>query len=378
MKIKLKNTPEQIELVKAIGSRDTTVAREASEAFAAFIGPVVSKVLMQAGTASAIYTDAPYDEDDSPSIPLDLFYDEKNTGHVHVWSQNVAGGLPSSTVEGMAELKVSTYRLDSAVNFLKRYARRGRLDVVSKAVERMSNEVLVKQERNAWAVVLKALAEATTSSVGTNDGKSGGHVTASTGTDGTFVVEDLNKLMTLVKRINTSYAGGTTSDTYGLTDLFVSPEVKGDIRAFAYNPINTRSGTESTGGSTNSGNVALPDSVREEIFRSAGTSELFGVTIHELVELGKGQKYNTLWDALRVNNYGTFNPNDELIIGLDLSKEAFIRPIARQAESGSTFTVLPDDQFVSRSDKTGFYGSLEEGRVCIDARAIAGLRLKGS
>ena len=28
MKIKLKNTPEQVELVKAMGSRDVTVARE--------------------------------------------------------------------------------------------------------------------------------------------------------------------------------------------------------------------------------------------------------------------------------------------------------------------------------------------------------------
>ena len=41
MKLKLKNTPEQVELVKALGSKDATVAREAQEAFAAFIGPVI-------------------------------------------------------------------------------------------------------------------------------------------------------------------------------------------------------------------------------------------------------------------------------------------------------------------------------------------------
>jgi len=50
MKLKLKNTPEQVELVKAIGSRDTSVSREASEAFAAFLGPVIQKVLLTAGT----------------------------------------------------------------------------------------------------------------------------------------------------------------------------------------------------------------------------------------------------------------------------------------------------------------------------------------
>ena len=65
MRLKLKNTPEQVELVKAIGSRDQNVAREASEAFAAFLGPVIQKVLMTAGTASAIYSDSEYDEDDS-------------------------------------------------------------------------------------------------------------------------------------------------------------------------------------------------------------------------------------------------------------------------------------------------------------------------
>jgi hypothetical protein len=369
MKIKLKNTPEQVELVKAMGSRDTTVAREASEAFAAFIGPVVSKVLMQTGTASAIYSDAPYDEDDNPSIPLDLWFDQTQD-YVTVWSQNVAGGLPSSAVEGFSELKVSTYRLDSAVSFLKRYARRGRLDVVSKAVERMSNEVLVKQERNAWAVVLKALAEARTAAVGSNNGVSGGHIIAAD-TAGTFALNDLNRLMTLVKRINTSYAGGSTDSSYGLTDLFVSPEIKGDIRAFAYNPVTTSDVTL-----TNQAKLTnLPDNVREEIYRSAGAESIYGVNIHELVELGVGQKYNALFTAFKGNQTWDGGVNNELAIGLDLTKEAFIRPIARQAESGGTFTVLPDDQFVARSEKTGFYGSLEEGRVCIDARAIVGLKI---
>ena len=356
MKIKLKNTPEQVELVKAMGSRDVTVAREATEAFAAFIGPVVSKVLMQAGTASAIYSDAPYDEDDNPSLPLDLYHDQGGQDYVTVWSQNVAGGLPSSVVEGFSELKVSTYRLDAAVSLLKRYARRGRIDVVSKAVERMSNEVLVKQERNAWAVVLKALAEA--KSVGS---ATPNHLINSA-TPGAFNLGDLNSLMTLVKRINTSYAGGTTTDSYGLTDLFVSPEVKAEIRAFAYNPI---------GGPTK---TDLPAGVREEIYRGGGTESLYGVTIHELVELGVNAKYNALFNAFK-GSYTFSASNDELAIGLDLSKEAFIRPIARNADSGSTFTVLPDDQFAGRSEKTGFYGSLEEGRVCIDARAIVGIKI---
>jgi len=118
MKLKLKNTPEQVELIKAMGSRDPGVAREAQEAFAAFLGPVIREVLNQAATAGAIFTDAVYDEDDSPSFPLDLYYNE-STGYITVWSQTMAGGLPTSTdVTPIQELKIGPYRLASAVSIM--------------------------------------------------------------------------------------------------------------------------------------------------------------------------------------------------------------------------------------------------------------------
>ena len=373
MKLKLKNTPEQVELIKAIGSRDKMVSAEAMEAFAAFIGPVVSKVIAQASTAGLIYSDAEYDEDDSPSYPLDLYYDE-GEGYVNVWSQSMAGGLPTSQVEGVKEMKISTYRLDSAISFLKKYARRSRLDVISKALERMSQEVLVKQERNAWAVILKALAEATTSGAGGDP--AGSHVTQGTAAAG-LTLDDLNDLMTVMRRINTSWAGGTAAGAdYGLTDLFISPEQKAKIRAMAFNPLST------TGAPA--GTQALPDGVKEDIYRAAGAQEIFGVRITDMVELGVGttRKYNQLFmdmsAAQSLAGGSAFDASDdEVIVGLDLSKEAFVRAVARQADGGGTFTVLPDDQFVTRSDKTGFYGFLEEGRVCIDARAISGIVLVG-
>jgi hypothetical protein len=383
MKLTLKNTPEQVELIKAMGSRQQTVAREAQEAFAAFLGPVVQSVLNQAGTAGSIYTDAPYDEDDSPSYPLDLYYND-GANAVSVWSQNIAGGLPSSAVEGMAELKIATYRLDSAVSFLKKYARRARLDVISKGVERMAQEVLVKQERNAWAVILKALGEATssgvTSGIGVASLKAGSHVVPVTD-ESVFQLADLNRLMTLNKRINESFANGTPDNVYstGVTDLYVSPEVKEQIRAFAYQPMNTRHGKVTTSGATA---VPLPDSVRTDIFNAAGASEIYGVNIVELNELGVGKKYNQLFDQFDTGNIAPNGTNtahafaestDELCVGIDNSKGAFIRALAQNADSGSSFTADPDDQYVQRAEKLGFYGSLEEGRVCIDGRAIVGL-----
>lgn len=380
MKLKLKNTPEQVELIKAIGSRDSAVAREASEAFAAFLGPVIEKVLLTAGTASQIYVDSAFDEDDSPSYPLDLYHGE-GEGHVTVWSQHMAGGLPTSQVEGMKEIKIATYRLDSAVSFNKRYARRARLDVISKALERMANEVLIKQERNAWAVILKALADAQTNSLK--------HV-LSANTIGSFGLADLNSLMVRTKRINESFSGHTPVAPYsnGITDLYVSPEIKAQIRAFAYNPINTT-------GVTHAFDQTLPDNVREEIYRAAGMQSIYGVNLIELVELGAGKKYNTLFNSLAVTGATdnletllgsaglsggtTWNAaNHQVLVGVDNSRGAFIRPVARQHDyqGGGTFVALPDDQFNmygNRVEKTGFYGFLEEGRICIDARAVMGL-----
>ena len=298
----------------------------------------------------------------------------------------MAGGLPTSMVSGGQELKIATYRLDAAVGFLKKYARRSRLDVVSKGLERMAQEVLVKQERNAWAVITKALANAVT-----NNKK---HVTGSTSAS-VLQVHDFNRLMTLNKRLNESFANGTPDTAYsnGITDLFVSPEMMEQVRAFAYQPMNSRAALGQSAAAENSNGIALPDNLREGIFNAAGAQEIYGVALNELIELGIGKKYNVLFDsivttdsvagiptggdngALAYNGSSAFDKaNDEILIGVDNSKGAFIRPIATQDNaSGGSFTVLPDDQFTQRADKTGFYGFLEEGRVCIDSRAVVGL-----
>jgi hypothetical protein len=386
MRLKLKNTPEQVELIKAMGNKNQLVAREASEAFAAFLGPVIQRVLQQAATAGAIYTDAPFNQDEGASYPLDLYYNENNQGYVTTWSQNVAGGLPTSQdVSAIQELKIATYRLDSAVSITKKYARQARLDVVSKLIERMSQEVLLKQERNAWAVALHALANANTASVtaasvGITSLKAGSHVIPAY-EQNKFQLSDLNKLMTLNKRINSSWADGTPDAAYssGITDLYVSPEIKEQIRAFAYQPMNTvqaPSGTSS---------VPLPDNIRTDIFNSAGMQEIYGVNIVELNEFGTSQKYNDLFKEFA--GTGSVGPTaagwtadalgassaDEVLVGVDNSKGAFVRALAQDADTGDTFTTAPDDQFTQRNERIGFYGSLEEGRVCIDARAIVGL-----
>lgn len=379
MEIKLKNTPEQVELIRAMGSKNPTVAREATEAVAAFLGPVIHEVLMTAGTVSKIYRDISYDEDSDPSIPLDLFYNE-GAGYITIWAQNMAGGMPTSQVEGVKELKFGSYRLDTAVSFNKKYARKSRLDVISKAIERMVNEVLIKQERNGWAVVLKALAEGATPNIAAN---TLGHVlntTISGSSTGTLLLKDLNKLMTRIKRINESYSGNTPVQPYsnGITDLYISPEIKEAVRAFAYNPVQTTAGAAS--GVQQVRDQYLSERMRDEIYANGGMQSIYGINLIELIEFGLNQKYNVLFNqfasTLQSEATWTSAAVNQIMVGIDNTRGVFLRPVARQAESGGVFSVMPDGQFDmygSRVEKVGFYGFLEESRICLDARAVVGL-----
>jgi hypothetical protein len=376
MKITLKNTPEQCELIKAVGSKDPAVSIPAQQALAAFISTVIQSVLQQAGTVGAIYEDLSFNEDDNPTIPLDLYYNVEENW-ISTWSQNMAGGLPTSQIEGIKEMKIGTYRIDTAVSWAKKYARKSRLDVISKAIERMAQEILIKQERNGWAVVLKAVAEAST--------LTRQHILKSKVAD-VFHVNDLSRMITLLRRIHASWAKGTPVgfDSKGLTDLFVSPEIKEQIRAYAFNAMNTvgAASTALTSNDARNNGIPLPDAIREQIFRAGGASEFYGVTLTDLNELGTAQRYNILFSEFaKATDYDSANrsavfsaANDEVLIGLDLTKRSFIRPVSTQADSGGQFVTLPDDQFYStRADMAGLYGYLEEGRVCIDARSVCAI-----
>jgi hypothetical protein len=68
-----------------------------------------------------------------------------------------------------------------------------------------------------------------------------------------------------------------------------------------------------------------------------------------------------------------FTANQDLVIGLDRSRESLIRAVANDAETGSEFSLSADDQYSVRQQKIGYYGSLEEGRMVIDNRVLTGV-----
>jgi len=371
MKITLKRTPEQVELVKAMASRNKTIAYEAQVALAEFIGPVLAEVLNQAPTVSNLFQSLQFDADDNPSIPLDLYYNISDEDYVQVYSQSHAGGLPTNQVLPTAsELKLATYSLDSAVSFDRRYAAKSRMDVVSKTFTRVAQEILIKQETTSATLLMTAVANATTNSKA--------HVQTNQ-IAGKFTLADMNDLLTLAKRINTSFIGGTpTTRTKGLTDLVCSPEVVQDIRALAYNPINSQDADGTAPGGTDG--LAAPDELRMDIFRNAGIPEFYGLGIMEINELGTSQKFNTLFDtAAGSTTYSggggdiTFNTaTDDFVLGVDRSKDSLIRAVAVDEDSPSEFNLIADDQYSIRQNKIGYFGSIEEGRVVLDNRVLVG------
>ena len=382
MNITLKRTQEQIELIQAMGSKNRDTAYEAQVALAEFIGPVINEVVSNAPTLSNLFTPLQYNADDNPSIPLDVYYDISDEDYINVYSTNSPGVLPTNQVTPThSEMKLMTYKLDTAISFDKKYASRSRLDVVSKSFTRAAQEILLKQERTSGNLLLGALAGATT----TVNGTSKKH-TIQANQANRFLLDDLNAMMTLAKRIRPSWAGGTpVAGSAGLTDIIVSPETVEDLREMAYNPINTRDADGAVAASADN-LIAAPDAVRAPLFQSAGIPEFYGVSVMEIHELGPNSKFQKIFNVLDNSSIDN-NPNggrsaqtvgddDDLVLGIDRSRDAFVRAIAVDQETGSEFNLVADDQYSIRQAKVGWFGSIEEGRVGLDDRAIVAVAVE--
>src|SRR4051812_36282782 len=107
MEIVFNRNDKQVELIRAMASRNKLEAEQAQEAFAAFVQPVIQKVLQQMATSALIYKDMEYDQNSDPSIPLDLYRDI-NDDYIRVWWQTMPGGLPTNITQGLSEFKFTT------------------------------------------------------------------------------------------------------------------------------------------------------------------------------------------------------------------------------------------------------------------------------
>ena len=199
MQIKFKKTPEQVELIKAMVQKNRVAAAEAQETFAELVGPELEKVILQADTTGNFFERFEFDEGSTPTLPIDPFLDYRDNT-LSVWSQENAGGLPRNHVyRPQTEIQFTTWNLDSAVSWEKKYNKLARLDVIGGYMTMLTQEILLKTMNNAWATILTGLANASH----TVNGTAKKHIFRATSA-GTFTMDELNAWFTLVRRLNTS------------------------------------------------------------------------------------------------------------------------------------------------------------------------------
>jgi hypothetical protein len=364
VKISIKDTKKHAEILKAMSSDNANVAHKAQAAVAKFMSPVLAGVINNSPSLSSLFTNLEFKHEDNKSIPLDLYHDNTDEDYITIWNQNQAGGLPTNTAQPkQSELKITTYTIDSAVEFDKKYAKTSRLDVLSKSMTRLAQEILLKKDRTSANLILGSLAKAKTSN------KS--HTLKSL-TSGALGLADFNNLLTHSKRIHASWSGGTpASQQRGITDIICSPEVVSGLRSLAFNPVYK--------GSSQSDSTSYPatDEMRSEFYNAAGVPDIYGISIMELNEMGVSQRYNQVFDAIQGRDSRFNGGQDEVIIGIDRSSKSLIRAVSLDEENESELKILADDQYNARQSKIGFYCSIEEGRVILDDRALTGIVICG-
>ena len=383
MKIQFKRTPEQVELVKALASKNPAEREKAQYMFAALVGPELSKVYLQEDTTQFIFKQQLFPDDNDLSFPLDEFRDI-GRDHYTIWTTQQPGSVMTNEIApGIDEVKFTVTTLESAFSMNQKYAEKARLDVVAHALTRMLQEFLLKTNYMSWQVLLKFLAEA----IDTRNGNIG-QVYASR-TAGVFNMDDYNSLQTRFRRLNASWVGGTpVGGASKPTDFILSPEMMEMFRKMSYNPINTQGGgnTAITANSQQSAGVgiALPDTERAALYNTAGVPTFYGIQLMELLELGKSQDYQSIFadyiGSTTLPYIGvsgsteTFSASaDELIIVLDSTKEFGFAPIVAGQDYGSAITMEPDDQFLKRAKKFGYFSGLQTSRVCVESRGVVGM-----
>ena len=374
MKIKLKEKPEHVELIKSIGSNDFDTSREAMKIFAKLVGPLIKQVLDETDVIGGLYDTLTVGEFEPRTIPLDDYHNLDEPDHVRVGYASRPGDLAYSQVTGADDIAFATYWLRSAIAMTKRYLRAGRISHAENAIRKMINEVRYKNKVQAIQPIMQSVAQSET-----NDKY---HVIRSQAAN-QLILKDFNRLQTLVSRIVTSGLGGTTSgmEGRGVTDLIMSPEMVEEIRGIAYEPMNTRGAPNSDESTA----LAAPDGVRSEVYSAAGIPTIYGTSITQMNEFGVGQQFNTIFDAyagvLEYEGHGggaaaQFDgANEEVILGINRAVDVngLLKVEISDSESGSAFNARPDNQFNDREGKIGFYGEIEQGHMSVEARNMVAL-----
>jgi len=277
-----------------------------------------------------IFQRLPMEPGVSVEFPLDLLSPGTESEHV-AYTNPGHGRIPERAVEG-DYVMVPTYTVASSIDYLLRYAREARWDVVGRAMQVLEAGFIKKINDDGWHTLLAA------------------------GVDRNILVYDADaaagqftkRVVSLLKSVMRRNAGGNSGSLNRgrLTDLWLSPEALEDIRNWGLDQVD--------------------EVTRREIYMAGddggSLTRVFGVNLHDIDELGEGQEYQSFFTDQLV---GTLQAADkELIVGLDLSaNDSFIMPVKQEVQ-------IFEDEALHRHQRAGFYGWAELGFAVLDNRRI--------
>lgn len=311
-------------LLRQSGSVNKEEAITAQKALAYAITTPLRQGLLVGDNIGGIFASSVFDPNARIEYPID-FYRPDNAQEFTAYVIPNQGKIPQRQVEG-DYLTVPTYDIGAGIDWLLRYARDARWDIVGRALQVLEAGFVKKLNDDGWHTILAA------------------------GFDRNIVVNDTNassgqftkRLISLMKLVMRRNSGGNaTSLNLGkLTHLFVSPESLEDMRNWGLDQIDPITQRE----------IYITDETEG--------AEVFGVKIVPVHELGEGQEYQLYYQniiAAGAANSGMASGSVELAIGLDLAHEdSFVMPIREELQ-------VFEDETLHRERRAGFYSWMSGG-----------------
>ena len=323
-----KPTPELTDLLVKSGSLQREESLAANSQFAKALELPIRQGILNGDILDGIFEPITLSQSATPEFPLDFLAPGTEKDFVAYTVPN-HGYIPERHVEG-DYVMVPTYDIGASIDYLLKYARDARWDVVGRAMEVLESSFVKKMNDDGWHTLLAA------------------------GVDRNIVVYDSDaaagqftkRLVSLMKTVVRRNGGGNSaSNNRGLlTDLYVSPEAMEDIRNWGVDQVD--------------------EITRREIYTAGdGTlNRIFGVNLHDLDELGEGQEYQLFYSSVLTGSLPS--GDSEIVVGLDLRKrDSFIMPIREQVQ-------IFEDESLHRQKRAGFYGWAEQGFAVLDNRRV--------
>jgi len=330
MPINERPSDEFIALLRKSGDADINVAQAAQREFAKALELPLRKGVLVGNILGNIFETINVEAGSTTEFPLDLISPGLEGEHV-AYTNPGHGRIPERSVES-DYVMIPTYNVASSVDYLLRYAREARWDVVGRAMQVMEAGFVKKMNDDGWHTLLAAGVDR---NILVFDGDA---------TDGMFSKRLVSLMQTVMRR---NSGGNSASVGRGrLTDLYVSPEALEDVRNWGLDQVD--------------------EVTRREIYTAsedgAPITRIFGVNLHDIDELGEGQEYQSFFTSqLSGSLQGT---DKELVIGLDQSSnDSFVMPVKEQLQ-------VFEDPTLHRQQRAGYYGWAELGFGVLDNRRI--------